>query len=146
MGDGVVDGHVGRCACGSLVVRLESGVAKEQFQPRSDAPTCAFCREHDGVWISDPDGTLELRATDRTSVRRFGSGQVEFHFCAECNALAYAVFADGSPDHAVAVVRVGLFESIRAVARPTLITSFGGEPLPVARQRRLDKWTPVRRR
>jgi hypothetical protein len=139
-------GYVGKCACGRLEVRLESGLAAEQFQPRSDAPTCAFCEQHDGVWISDPNGSLELRMADRTSVRSFGSGQVQFHFCTDCNELVYALFLDPSRDDAVAVVRVALFESIRVAAQPTLTTSFDGEDLAVGRQRRLAKWTPVRRR
>jgi hypothetical protein len=138
--------YVGSCTCGLLEVRLQSGLTAEQFQPRSDAPTCGFCREHDGVWISDRNGSIELRATDRTNVRRFGSRQVEFHFCPGCNQLAYAVCADAARDSALAVIRVALFESIRVAAQPTLITNFEGEPPAVGRQRRLDKWTPVRRR
>lgn len=140
----LVHRYVGRCACGSLEVWLESGLAAETFQPRSDAPTCAFCREHDGVWISDPNGALDLRAADRTSVRRFASAQVEFHFCFTCGELGYAIFADAPRDAAVAVVRVALFEAIRTATQPTITTSFEGEPLAVGRQRRLAKWTPVR--
>jgi hypothetical protein len=135
--------YVGKCGCGRLEVRLESPLAADEFQPRSDAATCGFCREHDGVWISDPNGTLELRAADRTNVRRFASEQVQFHFCAECHDLAYAVFADTPRDRAVAVVRIALFESIRVAARPTLITSFEVETPAVGRQRRLANWTPV---
>lgn len=141
-----MQGYVGSCACGRLEVRLQSGLAAEQFQPRSDAPTCGFCREYDGVWISDPCGTLELRAADLTNGRRFGSGQVQFHFCPGCNELAYAVFGDESRDGAVAVARLAFFKAIRIAAQPVDMTNFEGEPLGVARQRRLAKWTPVRRR
>jgi hypothetical protein len=138
--------YVGRCACEGVEVRLVSGLAAERFQPRSDAPTCAFCREHDGVWISDPSGALELRADDRNSVRRFGSGEVGFHFCHVCRELAYAAFTDATRGDEVAVVRVALFDSIQAAAQPTVVTNFDGEPVAVGRQRRLAHWTPVRRR
>src|SRR5437867_4505961 len=103
--------YLGTCACGRIEVHLLSGLASSQFQPRSDADTCQFCREHDGVWISDPKGLLRLRASDRTSVSTFASGQVQFHFCSECRTLVYAVFEDGTRDMAVAVVRLALFES-----------------------------------
>jgi hypothetical protein len=135
--------YIGKCSCGAVEARLSSNLAPEQFQPRSDASSCGFCREHDGVWISDPAGKLELRAGDRTSVRSFASGKVEFHFCAACGDLAYALFADASQETAVAVVRVGLFEAIRSAARPVLVTSFEGETVEAGRQRRVAKWTPV---
>jgi hypothetical protein len=135
--------YLARCACRRIEVRLLSELAPGQFQPRSDAQTCRFCSEHDGVWISDPAGTLRLSAADETSVRTFGSEQVQFHFCSACSTLVYASFEDVS--RTVAVVRVALFESIRSAALPTLVTCFETEDVAAGRQRRLEKWTPVRR-
>jgi hypothetical protein len=133
--------YVGTCACGRTEVRLTSELAATEFQPRSDRATCQFCSEYDGVWISDPKGTLGLPPTDATTVRRFASEQVQFHFCSECNTLLYASFEDGG--RIVAVVRVALFEHIRQAALPTLVTNFETESLADGRQRRLAKWTPV---
>jgi hypothetical protein len=133
--------HVGHCACGRIEVHLRSALAPEQFQPRTDAPSCAFCRAHDGVWISDPRGTLELRAADLTTIQTFASGQVQFHFCAACDTLVYARFDDA--DRAVAVVRVALFDAIRNAAPAPVLTNFEDETPSVGRQRRLEKWTPV---
>jgi hypothetical protein len=138
--------YVGKCSCGRVDVRFQSSVVPEQFQPRSDAATCSFCREHDGVWISDPKGALDLRTDDGTSVSRFGSRQVDFHLCTGCGELAYALVPDPSRAAAVGVVRLGLFESIRVAAQPTLTTSGEGETLDAARERRLARWTPVHRR
>jgi len=135
--------YVGKCPCGRVEVRLLSELTPGQFQPRSDAQTCRFCSEHDGVWISDPRGTLELRPADATSVRTFASEQVRFHFCSVCNTLVYATFEDAP--RSVAVVRVALFESIRRAALPTLTTNFETENVASGRQRRLEKWTPVHR-
>jgi hypothetical protein len=138
--------YAGKCVCGRIEVQLASGLRPSQFQPRSDAPTCRFCSEHDGVWISDANGVLRLRAADQTSVRRFASAEVQFHFCPECDTLVYALFEDAAQGRSVAVVRVALFESIRAAAPPAVITNFDGETPAVGRQRRLEKWTPVQRR
>jgi len=135
--------YVGQCACGRIEVRLLSGLSPSQFQPRSDAPTCRFCSEHDGVWISDPNGTLGLQAAARTRITRFGSEQVQFHFCSECDALVWAIFEDASK--AVGVVRVSLFESIRAAGPPTVVMSYEEETVASGRQRRLARWTPVQR-
>jgi hypothetical protein len=135
--------YVGRCECGEVEVRLSSVLTPAEFQPRSDAQTCRFCSEHDGVWISDPRGTLGVRAVDATTVRRFASEQVQFHFCSACNTLVYATFEDNS--RVVAVVRVALFEAIRGAALPNSPTNFEGESAATGRQRRLARWTPVER-
>ena len=135
--------YVGKCPCGRIDVRLVSALTPGQFQPRSDAQTCRFCSEHDGVWVSDPKGTLRLRAGDETSIRRFASEEVQFHFCAACSTLVYATFEEEA--RTVAVVRVALFEAIRSAAAPTLTTNFETESVAVGRQRRLEKWTPVER-
>jgi hypothetical protein len=137
--------YLGRCTCGRVEIHLNSSLEPSEFQPRSDAATCAFCREHDGVWISDPKGMLTLASDDGTSVRTFASEQVQFHFCPECHDLTYAIFDDGSGTKPVAVARVALFEAIRGEAPPTVTTNFEGEAQDVGRRRRLEKWTPVRR-
>jgi hypothetical protein len=137
--------YVGQCVCGRIEVHLDSDFTPGQFQPRSDAPTCGFCTAHDGVWISDPKGILRIHAADQTTIKRFASGQVQFHFCAACDTLLYALFEDASAATTVAVVRVGLFESIRSSAQPTLITNFETETVALGRQRRLEKWTLVQR-
>jgi len=103
-----------------------------------------LCRERDGVWISDPNGTVDLPFADRTLVHRFASKQVEFHACRRCDDLVYALFEDPLSAHRVAVVRLGLFESIRTAARPPMTTHFDGEAPERGRERRLENWTPVR--
>jgi len=135
--------YIGACACGRLEVRLRTALTASQLQPRSDAPTCGFCRAHDGVWISDPAGTLQLRTDDPTRVTSFASNQVQFHFCPACDTLAYATFAD--VDRAVAVVRVALFDALRTAVPPPITTNFDGETVEAARLRRLRNWTPVER-
>jgi hypothetical protein len=138
--------HTGRCPCGRIEVVLATDVAADRLQPRSDAATCAFCREHDGVWVSDPAGSLVVRADDGTDARRFASRQVAFHFCPDCAALVYALFRDPLSPAVVGVVRLGLFPALRAVAPPPVVTSFDGEPADHGLRRRLQRWTPVRRR
>jgi hypothetical protein len=139
----MVQEYLGRCSCGFVEICLRSRLAPNEFQPRSDAPTCHFCREHDGVWVSDPDGLLTLPPDSRTLVRRFASEEVRFHSCRQCESLVYALFEDESTGRAVAVVRVALLEVIRTAARPTLVTNFEGEGLAQGRRRRLENWTPV---
>jgi hypothetical protein len=125
-----------------LELRLASRLLPGDFHPRSDAATCGFCREHDGVWISDPGGMLVLPQAG-TRVETFASGRVLFHFCVACDALAYATF-DPPGSTRVAVARVALFPSIRAAGAPVVVTNFEGEVPAVAERRRRERWTPVR--
>lgn len=127
--------YTGKCSCGRIEIHLHSELSPEQFQPRSDAASCRFCSQHDGVWISDPNSELRVSSPARTRTERFASEQVEFHFCAECNELVYARFED------VAVVRVALFAAIRDAAPPPATTSFDGETRERGRARRLANWT-----
>ncbi len=135
--------HAGHCPCGETALRLFSTLDASAFVPRTDAPTCRFCREHDGVWIADPAGRLLVRAERGTNVARFGSRLVLFHFCAGCSTLTHAIFEDPRSALEVAVARVALFASIGAAARPTVITDFTGETASDAERRRLASWTPL---
>lgn len=103
--------HAGACGCGRVEVHFVTALAPEQLQPRTDAATCRFCAAHDGVWISDPQGALRVRAADVTRVRTFAAGEVRFHFCEECDELVYATFSAGGRE--VGVVRLGVLPTIR---------------------------------
>ena len=129
--------YLGACSCGATRVTLTSPRAPGDFEPRSDAEHCAFCREHGGIWISDPAGTLAIEPGNATTTRRFASDQVEFHFCAACGELAYAVF------ERVGVARRDLFAAIAPLAKPVVATNFDGEALDRGRARRLAAWTPL---
>ena len=134
----------GKCPCGQVEAILCSELAPKDFRPRSDAPTCEFCLAHDGVWILDPKGSIAFRADDRTSVTTFASGRVQFHFCAECGALAYALFDDPIQRVRVAVARIALFDALARQKLPVAESRFECETLEAARQRRLLSWTPIR--
>jgi hypothetical protein len=134
--------YLGSCRCGATTTRLRSGLPPEHIHPRSDAITCNFCRQHDGVWISDPQGVLMIDRGNKTTVSQFASEQVRFHFCAECREMIYAIFADPNGVE-VAVVRIGLFKDIVSIARSVTKTTFEAESIDSANARRLRNWTPV---
>src|SRR6478609_6263349 len=106
--------YLGSCRCGATRVTFCSRLTPEEFRPRSDAQTCGFCREHGGIWISDPRGRLLLDANNETTVTRFASGEVAFHFCAKCRELTYAIFRELTNERQLAVVRRALFSQIAA--------------------------------
>lgn len=134
--------YAGSCGCGATKVTLSSCLAPEEFQPRSDAQSCEFCRRHQGIWISDPRGSLRIEASNRTTVTRFASGEVAFHFCARCAELCYALCLALGGERTVAVVRRDLFQAIAGLAKPVVSTNFEGASLDESRKRRSENWTP----
>lgn len=138
--------YLGKCPCGQVQLTLFIEIAAKDFTPRSDAKFCEFCRAHDGVWISDRKRSISLRAGDRTCVERFASGQVQFHFCAVCETLVYALFEDAVLKKRVAVARIALFDAIPCRHLPVAEFNLERETPNAARSRRLMNWTPIRPR
>jgi len=133
----------GSCSCGGTTLCLRSRRSPADFEPRSDAETCEFCRRNDGVWISDPEGELWIPESNRTRVERFASGSVAFHFCSGCEELTYAWYPDAVDGPRVAVARLRLFAALRGLTQPLLRTNFEGAKSEQAAARRLRHWTPV---
>ena len=136
--------YLGSCRCGATRVTFCSRLTPEEFRPRSDAQTCGFCREHGGIWISDPRGRLLLDANNETTVTRFASGEVAFHFCAKCRELTYAICRELAGERQVAIARRALFPQIAAAEQAVVSTNFEGSSLKDARKRRSETWTPCK--
>lgn len=137
--------YPGQCPCGHVELNLFSQLAPEDFRPRSDARTCSFCRAHDGVWISDPKGLIVAHRENRTNVKRFASGQVQFHFCRDCEILVYASLEDADEQKSVAVARLAIFDAIARLRLPIAEMNLEDETVEAARRRRLLTWTPLQR-
>ncbi len=133
--------YKGYCSCKSTQITLTSELKPEEFQPRSDSENCHFCKKHDGVWISDSKGQITLDPNNKTETKRFATGLVEFHFCANCHDLTYALF-----ENKVAVVRLALFQEIAPHAKSVTYTHFDGESEGDGQKRRLKNWTPLHSR
>jgi hypothetical protein len=132
---------VGRCHCGNI----EYGFRL----PLSDGPIpvracgCSFCRKHQGVWTSRPDGsvTMRLRSDERVNRYRFGTRTAEFFVCIECGVVPIVCATiDGI---VYAVVNVNTFETGAPHELVSSATNFDGESLDQRLSRRRRNWTPV---
>jgi len=84
---------------------------------------------------------LLLDANNETTVTRFASGEVAFHFCAKCRELTYAICGELTGERR-AVARRALFPQIAAAEQAVVSTNFEGASLMDARKRRSETWTP----
>ena len=80
-----------RCHCGNLQARLVTAKQSEDMWLR--ACQCDFCRSHNMRSLSDPEGSMEIRARHGEQVNRyhFGLGTVDFLICKTCGNYIGAV-------------------------------------------------------
>jgi hypothetical protein len=135
--------YEGRCHCGALGFAYRTALPGERWSVR--ACQCTFCRAHDALSTSDPQGELDFRAREPDLLRRyrFGGRTADFLLCRRCGVYVGAQMA--------AEGRVFGIVNVRALAeRPlelpvAVAISYDGETGAERRSRRMQRWTPVTR-
>ena len=74
----------GSCHCGNITYDFYLPLDEPPIPVR--ACGCSFCRKHQGVWTSHPDGRLEGYVAEhgQLSTYRFGHGTADFYVCRRC--------------------------------------------------------------
>ncbi|MFL6593165.1 MAG: GFA family protein [Luteimonas sp.] len=128
--------HAGGCHCGSVRWEFVSTLGRASFVPR--ACDCDFCSRHRAGWISDPAGSLRIRAPgERLQRYRQGSGQAEFLLCRECGVLV-AVVATCTAGRLLGAVNRNAFDARGGFADETIVS-----PRLLAADAKLGRWTEV---
>lgn len=133
--------YKGSCSCGHVNYLLSSNLKQAAFIPRSDLSHCEFCKQYDGVWISDANGVLEIAPEANTKIRHHGERQVEFHFCTLCDELCFALYK--AENKYFSVIRLHTIFAKEDEVGGIQFTDFRGETTEQSRLRRMDKWTPT---
>lgn len=79
----------GRCHCGSLTLRFTTVSEPASIQPR--ACDCSYCTRQGAMYISDPQGTLEIAGPAHKY--RQGDERADFLSCPQCGILLGVVYA-----------------------------------------------------
>jgi hypothetical protein len=99
--------HVsGGCHCGNISLDIELSNECASYHPR--ACDCDFCRKHGAAYISDPQGSLQLRIEDENRVGRYRQGNelADMIVCTRCGVLIGAQYQDKDRLYATVNVRV----------------------------------------
>ena len=133
----------GSCHCGAIGYRFRSASAAATWPMR--ACQCRFCRAHDVVSTSDPDGDLELFATDRRHLQRyrFALRTADFLVCSHCGVYIGAVIESG--DGRFGIINVRALEAPPKRLAPATAASYDAEDTQGRIARRERRWTPVSR-
>lgn len=131
----------GSCHCKNLRIHLETLRAPEAFAVRRC--TCTFCVRHQPRYISDPQGSIEIRVHDQTLLGRyrFGLALADFLFCRQCGVFM-AALEPGTP--ARAVININTLEEASKFTAEPVSMDFDGEDETARRDRRARTWTPAR--
>lgn len=134
-------GYRGRCHCGAIGYEFRSNSPPAEWPYR--ACQCAFCRAHDVISTSDPQGELNFNAAkkDRLQRYRFGLQTADFLLCRECGVYIGAHLATDKGAFGI----VNLRALTEPLAFPEGISPAHYEEEDTAGRiaRRAARWTPV---
>ncbi len=124
---------LGGCYCGNLSVELELSKPSDSYCPR--ACDCRFCRKHAASYVSDPEGSLRIKARETQLFGRYrqGSDTAEFLLCARCGVLIGVSYREG--ELCYAAVNVQAIENGTTFGSPTVVS-----PKALAVDERVRRW------
>jgi hypothetical protein len=133
--------YVGSCHCGAIGFVYRTFIEPDQWSIR--ACQCSFCRAHNALSTSDPDGELDFDAADPGSLQkyRFALGTADFLLCQRCGVYIGAAIESTNGTfgivntHALTDPPVNLADSVEI--------SYDSENTEGRLSRRGQRWTPV---
>jgi hypothetical protein len=131
---------LGKCHCGNIEYEFLWPESGKEIPVR--VCSCTFCRKHNGIYTSHPQGHLKARISDQSRINRyaFGTKTAEFYICASCGVVAFVISQIQGKTYAV--VNVNTFEDVNPEELVSSVTDFDGETINGRLQRRARNWIP----
>lgn len=119
------------CRCGKIKVTLVISQPIENFQPRQC--DCDFCRSHNLIFISEPEGHLSLVAQTDVIQLKQGSEQAKFWQCTSCQQIV-AVSCEIA-GNLKGTVNANLFAQSHKLKTPVVVS-----PKLLSLEQKRDRW------
>jgi hypothetical protein len=135
--------YEGRCHCGAIGFVYRTGLPGERWSVR--ACQCTFCRAHDALSTSDPQGALEFHAGEPELLQRYRFGQrtADFLLCRRCGVyIGVQMETDGG---VLGVINIHALREPPPALPAATAMSYEGESRGERGSRRAQRWTPVTR-
>jgi len=134
--------YPGGCHCGALSFTFRTERAPTEWTVR--ACQCTFCRAHDALSTSDPQGEIEFAAHRPEALQRYQFGQrtADFLLCRECGVYLGAVM--DLPEGRYGIVNVHAFKPVPEGVPGPAPMSYEGESSADRGARRQQRWSPVK--
>ena len=131
----------GDCHCKALGFAYSTGLEPEDWSVR--ACQCQFCRLHDAISTSDPDGKLAFHCNDDSALQRyrFALKTADFLLCRNCGVYVGAVIETRGR-------LFGIINTHALTVQPANMAAIGAiryddEDEAGRVSRREHRWTPV---
>ena len=133
--------YEGSCHCGSIGFCYTTAIDPCNWSIR--ACQCHFCRMHDTLSASDPDGALRFHASDPKVLQRyrFALKTADFLVCKRCGVYLGAVI--GTPRGGFGIINVRALGAIPGDNAEVSAMSYDNETEQDRVSRREERWTPV---
>lgn len=131
----------GSCHCGAIGFTYHTAEDPSAWPVR--ACQCSFCRAHQVLTTSDPNGRIVLSITKREALSsyRFGERTADFLICRQCGVYIGAVIE--TPRGKFGIVNLRAFQPIPpGLPEPTPM-QYGSESRQERIARRELRWSPV---
>ncbi len=131
----------GSCHCGAIGFDYHTNISPAEWSVR--ACQCSFCRAHDALSTSDPNGQLEFtsRNTEVLQRYRFGLKTADFMLCGRCGVYIGAVIETAGG--AFGIVNVHALRATPGNTAKLAPASYDNENVAGRVSRREARWTPV---
>jgi len=133
--------YMGSCHCRAVGFRFDTRIEPSRWSIR--ACQCRFCRMHDALSTSDPDGSIEFLAArpELLSRYQFALRTADFLLCGQCGVYIGAVIETNDG-------RFGIINTHALAEQPenlagTQPMSYDSEDTGDRVGRRQQRWTPV---
>ena len=133
--------YSGSCHCGAIGFTLSTDLRPQRWSIR--ACQCSFCRAHDALSTSDPNGKLAFTARQPNMLQkyRFGLGTADFLLCRNCGIYIGAAIESDNGRFGI-VNTHALDEQPEKLANAVPI-SYDEENTEGRVSRRGERWTPI---
>ncbi len=131
----------GRCHCGAIGFVYRTALPGERWSVR--ACQCTFCRAHDALSTSDPQGELDYQVREAGMLQRyrFGGRTADFLICRRCGVYIGAQMQADS--RAWGVLNVRALRLPPTTLPRAEAMSYDGESAVERQGRRERRWTRV---
>jgi len=131
----------GSCHCGAIGFTYRTILSPSEWPIR--ACQCSFCRCHDALSTSDPQGDLSFHAERPDCLQRyqFGLRTADFLLCRNCGVYLGAVMFSGQSMYGI--INTHALKPQPEHLAETQPIDYEGEKTDGRVSRRIDRWTPV---
>jgi len=133
--------YLGSCHCGAIGFRYTTSRPPAEWSVR--ACQCRFCRVHDALSTSDPQGTLQFSADNAEALQlyRFALKTADFLLCRQCGVYIGAVIEIN--EHQYGIINTHALEDAPADMAEVGAIRYDDEDRSGRISRREQRWTPV---